>query len=64
MNFGIVRKDRILQLENKVKRVSNALKTYPYTSPRDYLEDLGALEKFQKELEIQLAYSQSESSLH
>jgi hypothetical protein len=64
MNFGLARKDRIAKLENKVQRVATALKTYPYTNPRDYLEDLASLESFQKELEIQQAYSQLESNLH
>lgn len=64
MNFGLVRKERIAKLENKIQRVTNALKTYPYTKPRDYLEDLGALEKFQKELEVQQAYTLIESNLH
>jgi hypothetical protein len=64
MNFGLVRKERIANLENKIQRVTSALKSYPYTNPKDYLEDVSALEKFQKELEIQQAYSQIESSLH
>jgi hypothetical protein len=64
MNFGLVRKERIAKLENKIQRVTNALRTYPYTKAKDYLDDLGALELFQKELEVQQAYSQAESSLH
>lgn len=64
MNFGLVRKERIAKLENKISRVLNALKTYPYTKASDYLEDFSALEKFQKELEIQEAYSSLESNLH
>ena len=64
MNFALVRKERMTKLENKIQRVTNALKTYPYTNPSDYLEDLSALESFQKDLDCQKAYSQLESSLH
>jgi hypothetical protein len=63
MNFGLVRKERITKLENKVDRVLIALKTYPYTRAADYLEDLAHLERFTKELEIQEAYVQLESNL-
>lgn len=64
MNFGLVRKERIAKLENKIGRILNALKTYPYTRTSDYLEDLAALESSQKELECQKAYSLVESNFH
>lgn len=64
MNFGLVRKERIAKLENKISRVLNALTTYPYTKASDYLDDLACLEQFQKELEVQYAYSTIESNLH
>lgn len=63
MNFGLVRKERISKLENKIQRVTNALKTYPYTNTKDILEDAASLENFQKELDIQQAYSMIESNL-
>lgn len=63
MNFGLVRKERIAKLENKIGRILNALKTYPYSRARDYLEDLGHLESAQKDLEVQKAYSMIESNL-
>lgn len=64
MNYAMARKERISKLENKISRVTTALKTYPYTNPKDYMDDVGALEGFEKEIQIQLAYSQLESNLH
>lgn len=63
MNFGLVRKERIVKLENKIQRVTNALVTYPYTNAKDYLDDLAALENFEKELQIQQSYVLIESNL-
>ena len=64
MNYTLIRKERISKLENKISRVLNALKTYPYNKASDYMEDFAALGSFTKELEIQEAYSQLESNLH
>jgi lipid II:glycine glycyltransferase (peptidoglycan interpeptide bridge formation enzyme) len=56
MNYSLIRQERITKLQNKIQRVTYALKNYRYTKAKDYLEDLAALEAFQKELQIQEAY--------
>lgn len=56
MNYSLVRQERIKLLQNKIQRVTYALKNYRYTKAKDYLEDLTSLEAFQKELQIQQAY--------
>lgn len=62
MNYSLVRQERIKLLQNKIQRVTYALKNYRYTKAKDYLEDLASLEAFQKELQIQQAYLLVESA--
>lgn len=57
MNFTMIRGERIKKLVNKLQRIENALKTYPYTNSRDILEDLAALEATEKEIQVQAAYA-------
>lgn len=61
MNFSLVRQERIAKLENRRSRIINALKNFPYTKTFQYLEDVAALEKTEKEIQIQQAYLLYES---
>jgi hypothetical protein len=61
MNYSLVRKERILKLEKRLARIENALKNFPYTSPKQWLEDFGAYTDTEKEIQIQKAYLVNEA---
>lgn len=52
----MIRQERIKKLENKLSRIENALKTYPYKNVKDVLEDVAAFEETEKEIQIQQSY--------
>jgi hypothetical protein len=60
MNFSLVRADCIKKLEDKLSRVTNALKNYPYKNKQDIIDDFVAFERIEKELQIQKAFQDSE----
>lgn len=62
MNFKLVRQERIAALTRKLDRISLALKTYAYKNQKDILYDVAALEKTEKEIQIQKAYQAHENN--
>jgi hypothetical protein len=60
LDFMIVRKERIKNLEKMVARISKAI-IAPYKDQKDFLFDVASLEHFEKELQIQLMYQKHES---